>query len=102
MKVTPQRDGVVLAVKVVPRAARNELAGFQGDLLRVRLTAPPVEGAANQALVRFLADLLGVSRQEVEIVAGQAGRQKLVKVHGLSPEQVIDRLVEPCTLPDRL
>lgn len=102
MKVTPQGNGVVLAVKVVPRAARNELAGFQEGVLRIRLTAPPVEGAANQALVRFLADLLGVSRQEVEIVAGQAGRQKLVKVHGLSPEQVIDRLAELCTPSERL
>ncbi len=92
MKVMPQGDGVVLAVQVIPRAARNELAGIQGDRFRIRLTAPPVEGAANQALVRFLADLLEVPRRDIEIVAGHGGRHKLVKVSGLSVEQVLGRL----------
>ncbi len=89
---TRREECAILTVKVVPRASRNELAGVQNGVIRVRLTAPPVEGAANQALVEFLADRLGVPRRNVEIVAGHTGRQKVVSVSGLSADQAIDRL----------
>ncbi len=89
---TRREECAILTVKVVPRASRNELAGVQNGVIRIRLTAPPVEGAANQALVEFLADRLGVPRRNVEIVAGHTGRQKVVSVSGLSADQAIDRL----------
>ncbi len=75
-----------------PRASRTELAGEQGDLLRVRLTAPPVDGAANAALVRFLAERLGVPRSAVRVVAGQRGRTKVVEVDGTGVPQARRRL----------
>jgi uncharacterized protein (TIGR00251 family) len=60
-------------------------------VLRVRVTAPPIEGAANQALIRFLADELGVARRDVRLVAGAAGRQKLIVVEGVEPDELIER-----------
>lgn len=60
-------------------------------MLRVRVTAPPIEGAANQALIRFLADELGVARRDVRLVAGAAGRQKLIVVEGVEPDELIER-----------
>jgi uncharacterized protein (TIGR00251 family) len=76
---------VSLLVYVQPRASRNELAGVHDGRLRIRLTAPPVEGAANEALLRFLADWLEVPRSAVRIVAGDSSRRKRVVVTGLSP-----------------
>lgn len=81
-----------LSVRLVPRASRNEIAGFEGETLRVRVTAPPVEGRANRALVRLLAKRLGVPRGAVRVVAGQASRQKLVAVDGLGDAELRGRL----------
>jgi uncharacterized protein (TIGR00251 family) len=93
VRITHSEGGATFAVKVVPRASRNEIAGTHQDLIRVRLTAPPVEGAANRALVKFLAGVLDVSRQDVEIVAGHASRRKVIRVMGLSPHEVETRLL---------
>ncbi len=81
---TESAQGITLAVKVVPRAKRDEIIGVEGDALKVRLTAPPVEGKANEALVKFLASKLGVRRADVEILHGETGRHKLVRIRGLS------------------
>ena len=75
-----------------PRAARTELAGPHGGALRVRLTAPPVDGAANEALVRFLAERLDVPRSAVRLEAGATGRSKLVTVEGIDVETAARRL----------
>ena len=84
--------GTRLRLRVQPRASRDEVAGMAGDALRVRLTAPPVDGAANEALVRLLAHRLGVSRGSVALVSGHTGRNKVVEVSGLPPEEVARRL----------
>jgi uncharacterized protein (TIGR00251 family) len=84
--------GVRLRLRVQPRASREEVTGLAGDAIRVRLTAPPVDGAANEALVRFLATCLQVSRPAVVLVAGHTSRTKLVEVAGLSPEEAARRL----------
>jgi len=81
LKITEVEGGVTFAVRVVPRASRNEIVGVQGDALKVRLTAPSVEGKANEALVAFLAQRLGVRKSQVEIVAG-----------GTSPQELRERL----------
>ncbi|OGO46822.1 MAG: hypothetical protein A2Z30_04695 [Chloroflexi bacterium RBG_16_64_43] len=82
-----------MAVRVLPRAKKTEVAGFMPDgRLKVRLTAPPVEGAANRALVELLAQLLEVRVAAIEVVAGATGRDKLVSVLGLAPELVDARL----------
>ena len=80
-------------MRVLPRAKKSEVAGFMPDgRLKVRLTAPPVEGAANRALVELLAQVLQVRAAAVEIVAGASGRDIIVSVLGLAPELVDSRL----------
>jgi hypothetical protein len=75
---------VRIAVHVQPRARRTELVGRHGDSLKIRLAAPPVDGAANDALVRFLAERLGVPRSAVRIASGAGSRTKVVAVDGVS------------------
>lgn len=91
----PIRDtssGASFAIKVHPRAKKDAIAGEVGDALKVSLTAPPVEGKANEACIRFFADLLRVPRSSVTIAAGESSRNKVIRVHGLSAVQVEERL----------
>ncbi len=76
--------GVLLPVRAVPRASKNEIQGVYGDALKVRLQAPPVEGKANAALIRFLSETLDISRSQLSIASGEAGRNKAVLITGLS------------------
>src|SRR5207244_7621273 len=85
-------SGTVLAVRVTPRAARAGITGVRGHALAVRLTAPPVEGAANRELVAVIARALAVRPAAVAIAAGARGRDKRVRVEGLDPEAVRARL----------
>ena len=80
-------------MRVQPRASRTEVAGPYGDALRIRLAAPPVDGAANDALVRFLAERLEVSRAAVRIEAGASGRSKVVAIDGIDPGTAARRLL---------
>jgi uncharacterized protein (TIGR00251 family) len=77
-----------LAIRIQPRASKNEIVQREGGGLKIRLTAPPVDGAANEALVVFLADILSVSRSRVEIVSGRASREKVVRITGMNDVQV--------------
>jgi uncharacterized protein len=87
-----QPDGVLLSLKVQPRASANEIGEPLGNELRVKVTAPPVDAAANEALVRLLADTLDCPRNRVTLVRGQTSRHKIVKVLGLAPEAVLQKL----------
>ena len=82
--ITATNDGVVIDVRVIPRAGRSGLAGMRDGALLVRLTAPPVEGAANEELIAVLAKALGVPKRAVTIVAGERSRAKRVAVAGIS------------------
>lgn len=73
-------DDLVLAVRLLPRAGRDELVGPEGDRLKVRITAPPVEGKANAHLRRFLGELFGVSPSRVELLAGEHAREKRLRI----------------------
>ena len=75
-----------------PRASRNEVAGWKGRVLCVRLTAPPVEGAANKACVEFLAERLGVKRHQVTLVSGEKSRDKVLAIEGMTQEDLEARL----------
>ena len=78
-----ERDGaIIFTVRVVPRASRSRVVGEHDGTLRVRVAAPPVEGAANEELTRFLAKALGVAARDVEIVSGHASKSKRVRVRG--------------------
>lgn len=94
ISISQRGSAVRFTVRVQPRASRSEIAGLHGDALRVRLAAPPVDGAANEALVRLLAELLGVPRRAVRIEGGLASRSKLVEVDGVGIEAV-RRLAKP-------
>ena len=83
---------VRIAVHITPRASADQVIGWAGDALRVRVTAPPVEGRANEALVRLLAHVLGVAPGRVRVVAGAKARRKLVEIEGLSLDKVKARL----------
>jgi len=85
-KQTP--DGVTFTVKVLPRSSRNEIVGEQEGMLRVKLTAPPVEGAANKMLVNFLSSKLKVSKSSVTILSGETGRTKTIRVAGVTGEEI--------------
>ncbi|WP_432821714.1 DUF167 domain-containing protein [Trichloromonas sp.] len=85
-------DGVLLAVYVQPRASRNELVGIQGEELKLRLTSPPVEGAANKLCRDFVAKLLGIPRKDVALVAGERSRHKRLLITGMDPDGIRNRL----------
>jgi uncharacterized protein len=88
----PQGDGTMLSVKLQPRATANEIAGPLGAELRIKVTAPPVEAAANEALIELLAARLHCARGRVELVRGHKSRHKIVKLHGFAPEEIFTKL----------
>jgi uncharacterized protein (TIGR00251 family) len=79
---------------VVPRASGTAVAGRHGNAVRIRVAAPPVDGAANEELVRFMAKRLGVSRGAVAIARGQSSRTKTVTIEGISTDAALARLLE--------
>ncbi len=93
----PIRDtpsGATFQIRVHPRAKKNAITGEIGDALKVALTAPPLEGRANEACVAFFVELLNVSRSSITIAAGETSRNKLIRVSGLSAAEVETRLRE--------
>ncbi len=88
------QKGSALAVRVTPRASRNEISGILDDgTVKIRLTAPPVEGKANAALVDFLSALLGVPKSSIEVVAGKTGRDKLISILDMDAETVHQHII---------
>ncbi len=85
-------DAVTFSIRVHPRARRNAIDGRVGDALKVSLTAPPVDGKANEAVICFFAELLQVSRSSVTIAAGETSRNKVIRVVGLTPAELEARL----------
>jgi uncharacterized protein (TIGR00251 family) len=84
--------GVVIHVYVAPRSSANKVVGAHNGALKVALTAPPVEGAANKALLEFLSKLLGVSQSSLVLVSGETSRNKIVRVEGISAEDALRKL----------
>src|SRR2546428_7109170 len=83
---------VTISIRVQPRASRNAVVGWTGDTLNIRLMAPPVEGAANASCLKFLADLLDVPQAHIEILQGEHSRTKVIRISGLSQDEVHARL----------
>ncbi len=88
----PVDGGVTLTLKIVPRASRNAVGEVVGEALKIRLQAPPVDGKANAALLAFLAEALGVPVRAVTLLSGETGRLKRVRVAGVTPARVEERL----------
>jgi hypothetical protein len=84
-------DGITLTLHIQPGAKRSEVAGLHGDALKIRLAAPPIEGRANEALQRFIADSFDVPLRQVELLRGAQSRHKMVKITGskVEPESLL-------------
>jgi uncharacterized protein len=85
LKITQQTAAITFSVRVQPRASHSEIVGLHDTTLKVRLAAPPVDGAANEALIKLFAQLLDVARADIEILSGASSRQKLVRIHHPNP-----------------
>lgn len=91
LRETP--GGVLLSVKLQPRASKNEICEPLGDELKIKVTAPPVDAAANEALIELLAKKLDCPRGRVELVRGHKSRHKSLKLHGFKPEEVLQAIL---------
>jgi len=92
VRINDTAAGAAFAVKIHPRAKKNAITGHLGDALKLSLTAPAVEGRANEAGIEFFANLLKVPRSSITIASGQTSRRKVIRVSGLSAEEVQRRL----------
>jgi uncharacterized protein (TIGR00251 family) len=90
--------GITFAIRVHPRARKNAITGVVGDALKLAITAPPVDGKANQAVIEFFAELFAIPRSSVTIASGETSRNKVVRISGLSRTAVEQRLSEALTL----
>jgi uncharacterized protein len=90
-------SGAAFAIKVHPRAKKNAIAGEIGDALKVSLTAPPLEGKANDACIEFFAKLLKLPRSSVTIASGHSSRSKVLRISGLSVEEIRQRIARKLT-----
>jgi uncharacterized protein (TIGR00251 family) len=95
VQVREQASGVRFDVRVQPRASADEIAGLHDGAVRIRLKSPPVDGAANEALVAFLADRLGVNRRQVRIVGGFTSRRKTIEIDGIDRARVESLASDP-------
>ncbi len=92
--LTTTNNCLILNVYVQPRASKNQICGIQGLELKIRITSPPVDGAANKLCREFLADIFGVSKSSVEIISGETSRHKRFKIIGNKPGQFSKRIFE--------
>jgi len=84
INLTEHPDGIVVAVRVIPRASRSEIVGEHDGSLKVRICSPPVDGAANAEIIRLFAKHFGVSKSEVSIISGETSKNKRIKIENLS------------------
>lgn len=89
LSVRPYKDGIIFPILVLPRSSKREIFGVQGGALKVKLTAPPLEGRANEECVEFLADLLDVKKGRITIVNGHKSRKKTVFIAGLQEADLL-------------
>lgn len=90
--ITPTARGLKLSLFIQPKSSKNEIIGPHNGALKVKITAPPVEGKANEELVEFLADLLDIPKRQIEILKGETGRHKTVEIWGLTEVELRQRL----------
>jgi hypothetical protein len=89
------KSGSALAVRITPRASRNEIHEILDDgTVKIRITAPPVDGQANKAIIDFLSDVLNVPKSKLEIVAGQTGKDKIIAVEGMNSKEVQTKVLQ--------
>ncbi len=84
--------GVEIAITVVPRSSRCEIAGVQNEMLKVKLTSPPAEGKANAQCIEFIAKLLSISKSQIAIIQGKTSRRKVLKINGVTEKELKEKL----------
>ena len=94
--VTALADGIILSLHIQPRASRNQVCGMQDNQLKLRLTSPPVDGAANRLCREYVAELFDVSKSSVEIISGETSRHKRVRITSGDPQRLC-RIVDQLT-----
>ena len=100
-KLHDGKGGAALTVRVTPRARKSEVSGFREDgTLKIRVTAPPVEGKANAAVIKFLASVLSVRKRNIEIVAGHKGLDKIISIMDMTAAEVERRILEHIKIND--
>ena len=82
----------IIRIKLIPRSSRTQIIGKEGDLIKVKVTSPPVDGKANKALIELFAKKLGLPKGNIEIISGKNSRIKSIRIHGLSLEKIISTL----------
>ena len=92
IELTGSDKTLAFTVRVIPRASRTEIVGEISGALKIKLRSPPVDGAANRELVKYIASTLGIAKSSVEIVSGHASRTKQIRVHGVTAGQLRDAL----------
>ena len=92
LPIQETNSGVVFHIRVLPRSSRCEVVGVQDNALKIKITAPPVEGKANAECVRFLSDVLGVRKNRITIKAGQKSKNKTVSISGMTKEEVLSAI----------
>lgn len=93
-KFSNSKRGVALSVRVIPRSSRTEIVEVLSDqTIKIRVKAPPVDGKANQELIKFLSKILGVPKTNIEIIAGDTGRNKLISILGTEKEDVEKKIL---------
>ena len=97
LNITQHKEGIQFSAAIQPRASKNEISGVMNGALKIRLTSPPVEGAANKACIKFLAKRLGVSAARVDIVGGLTSKNKIIRVEGMDESSFLQKI-----LPDKL
>ncbi|TSA52349.1 MAG: YggU family protein [Planctomycetaceae bacterium] len=88
LPIKETKDGVVFNIRVVPRSSRCELVEIQEDALKIKITAPPVEGKANEECVKFIANKLGIRKSRVDIIAGHKSKRKTIAISGLKSKDI--------------
>ena len=86
------KDRTIIKVKLIPRSSKNQIIGKDGDVLKVKVTSPPVEGLANKALIELLAKRLGIPKGRINIISGKSSRLKSLRIQDLSLREVTERL----------
>jgi len=92
INIQENSEGITTEIKVQPRSSRNQIVGEQDGMLKIKLTAPPVEGEANQALVDYLSSILDVPRRNVTLLKGESSRQKIVAIQGITREAFLQKI----------
>jgi len=93
LNITQHKEAIQFSAAIQPRASKNEISGVMNGALKIRLTSPPVEGAANKACVKFIAKRLGVSVAKVEIVGGLTSKNKIIRVEGMDESVFLQKIL---------